>query len=47
MFESGASWSLPEHLYMVSGWSASCPTHDENPMDCVDTLEPNKPSREP
>ena len=25
MFESDASWSLPEHLYMVSGWSAACP----------------------
>ncbi len=24
MFESDKSWSLPEHLYMVSGWSAKC-----------------------
>jgi phospholipase C len=24
MFESVKSWSLPEHLYMVSGWSAKC-----------------------
>src|SRR5579859_3755781 len=24
MFESDASWSLPSHLYMVSGWSARC-----------------------
>ncbi len=24
MFESVASWSLPSHLYMVSGWSARC-----------------------
>ena len=23
MFESNASWSLPAHLYMVSGWSAA------------------------
>ena len=22
MFESDASWSLPAHLYLVSGWSA-------------------------
>jgi phospholipase C len=35
MFESAASWSLPEHLYMVSGWSARCPPGDEAPMDCV------------
>jgi phospholipase C len=24
MFEPTASWSLPAHLFMVSGWSASC-----------------------
>src|SRR3989442_1623408 len=24
MFESVTSWSLPAHLYMVSGWSARC-----------------------
>ena len=24
MFESNASWSLPAHLYTVSGWSATC-----------------------
>jgi phospholipase C len=24
MFEPNASWSLPEHLFMVSGWSAKC-----------------------
>ena len=35
-----ASWSLPEHLFMVSGWSAKCPRGDENPMDCVNTLDP-------
>lgn len=32
MFESSDSWSLPAHLYDVSGWSAHCPTHD--PMSC-------------
>ena len=25
MFEPDASWSLPSHLFMVSGWSAKCP----------------------
>ena len=39
MFESGASWSLPEHLYLVSGWAARCPKLDTNPMACEGTLE--------
>jgi len=26
MFEPEASWSLPDHLYMVSAWSALCTT---------------------
>jgi len=33
MFQSDLSWSLPEHLFMVSGWSARCPRLD--PMSCV------------
>src|SRR6476661_7519436 len=24
MFESDSSWSMPQHLYLVSGWSAKC-----------------------
>src|SRR4029077_548317 len=24
MFQPNASWSFPQHLYMVSGWSARC-----------------------
>ncbi|MDP9332980.1 MAG: phospholipase [Actinomycetota bacterium] len=27
MFEPNASWSLPEHLFQVSGWSAACASH--------------------
>jgi len=27
MFEAVKSWSLPQHLYMVSAWSARCRTH--------------------
>jgi phospholipase C len=34
MFESDSSWSLPSHLYMVSGWSAHCTTPGD-PMSCV------------
>ena len=28
MFEPNASWSLPAHLFMVSGWSAKCTIHE-------------------
>jgi phospholipase C len=28
MFEANASWSLPQHLFMVSEWSARCTTLD-------------------
>jgi len=33
MFEPIASWSLPQHLYMVSEWAASCATIGD-PMSC-------------
>ena len=36
MFESASSWSWPEHLYMVSAWSAQC-TNWSDPMSCVST----------
>ena len=32
MFEPAASWSLPQHLYMVSGWSAHC-TRGGDPIE--------------
>jgi phospholipase C len=38
MFESNASWSLPQHLYMVSEWSAHC-TVRADPMSCTNALE--------
>jgi len=37
MFEPNASWSLPAHLFMVSGWSAKCSV-PADPMSCVNTL---------
>jgi phospholipase C len=37
MFEPNASWSLPQHLFMVSGWSARC--RSNNPASCVDALD--------
>jgi phospholipase C len=42
MFEPNASWSLPQHLYMVSEWSAFC----SNPMDpssCSNALQNPNP----
>jgi phospholipase C len=37
MFAPSESWSLPNHLYEVSGWSAYCPTHD--PMTCRNSVD--------
>src|SRR5262245_57750357 len=37
LFESVASWTVPSHLYMVSGWSATC-TVPTNPMTCRSAL---------
>jgi phospholipase C len=49
MFEPNASWSLPEHLFQVSEWSAYCTQHD-NPGSCKNSLDgpgapPDRPSR--
>ena len=38
MFEPNASWSLPEHLFEVSEWSAKCTTHDQ-PQSCTNALQ--------
>ena len=35
MFAPLASWSLPEHLSLVSAWSALCSRRDD-PMSCKD-----------
>jgi phospholipase C len=36
MFEPVRSWSLPDHLFMVSGWSAKCTS--PNPMSCKNNI---------
>jgi len=36
MFEPVASWSLPEHLYLLSAWSAHCDGGD--PATCVSDM---------
>jgi phospholipase C len=38
MFEPNASWSLPEHLFQVSEWSAKCQTPGD-PSSCVNALD--------
>jgi phospholipase C len=44
MFAPVDSWTLPSHLFLVSGWSAYCPDVDD-PMSCrtdVDLTEPER-----
>jgi phospholipase C len=36
MFEPVKSWSLPDHLYMVSAWSARC--QNRSPMSCANDI---------
>jgi phospholipase C len=44
MFEPNASWSLPQHLFMVSEWSAYC-TNPLDPSSCTNALQsPNRDS---
>ncbi len=38
LFEPNASWSLPQHLFLVSEWSARCERLGE-PMTCVNQLQ--------
>ena len=43
MFQSDASWSLPAHLYLVSGWSARCSVKGD-PMSCKNAVQyPDSP----
>jgi phospholipase C len=38
LFEPDTSWSLPAHLFMVSGWSARCSRHGD-PSSCVNAIQ--------
>lgn len=43
LFEPNASWSLPQHLFMVSEWSAKC-SKAGDPMSCINALQsPSNP----
>ena len=44
MFEPNSSWSLPAHLFLVSGWSARCGRRGK-PQSCANAL--SNPSRPP
>ncbi len=37
MFQPNMSWSLPQHLFMVSEWSARCKKAGD-PMSCINSL---------
>jgi phospholipase C len=44
LYEPNASWSLPQHLFQVSGWSAFC-TSPLDPFSCTNALQsPNSDS---
>jgi phospholipase C len=45
LFEAAMAWSLTEHLYIVSAWSARCPKDDTKALDCKNSLEPKSPSQ--
>ncbi len=45
MFEPIASYSLPSHLYMVSGWSAKC-ANQQDPASCRSDIVRNRPGPE-
>jgi phospholipase C len=47
LFEPDTSWSLPQHLFMVSGWSARC-SRRGRPRSCVNAMQdPGSPPGEP
>jgi phospholipase C len=44
MFAPVDSWTLPSHLFLVSGWSARCPDPSD-PMSCVSDVDLEGPER--
>jgi phospholipase C len=38
MFQPNASWSFPQHLYLVSEWSAKCSSSGD-PMSCTTNID--------
>lgn len=47
MFQPSTSWSLPEHLFAVSEWSAKCPRRGDS-LACTNAIQdPGSPPGEP
>jgi phospholipase C len=47
MFQPDTSWSLPSHLYLVSGWSAKCARRGD-PSSCTTAVQgPGSPPNSP
>jgi phospholipase C len=47
MFQSDLSWSMPQHLFLVSGWSALCARRGD-PASCRPAIQaPGSPPGEP
>jgi phospholipase C len=47
LFEPTSSWSLPSHLFLVSGWSAKC-ARAGRPRSCTNAIQnPGAPPGEP
>jgi phospholipase C len=46
MFQPNSSWSLPQHLFMVSEWSAAC-TNPLDPFSCTGALQSPNPDYPP
>jgi phospholipase C len=44
MFASADSWTLPSHLFLLSGWAASCPDPTD-PMSCRSNLSLKTPAQ--
>jgi phospholipase C len=38
LFQPNASWSFPQHLYLVSEWAAKC-SRTNDPMSCVTNID--------
>ena len=38
LFEPNSSWSLPQHLFLISEWSAKCSLAGD-PMSCINALQ--------
>ena len=45
LFQPNSSWNLPQHLFMVSEWSARC-TEIGEPMSCTNEVQsPARPAQ--